>query len=487
MAFDQKERFMDARTMVRRNAGAGGGGRRGPDSMYRDLGNTLNKKWDWLTEGIPSGHRRDVMSIILENQMRYLKGRVPDNRRNLFEEVRSGQVGQFLKFVFPLIRRSFAQLITPDIVSVQPMTAPIGGIFFFHLRHGTTKGRIVAGDEIPTVFDESYSSERIRGELLGAGDGVNTVFNHQVRQAPVRNATLSVFVNNVEVGTANVANIIAGVFGGGAVAGTIQPDSGVVTLNFAIPPALTDEIRFNYTTNYELNSDIPQVNLDVEVIPVEAQSRKLKIVWSAEAAEDLIALQGFNMDAELSSGISTQMALDVDREVLSDLLTAGEAGISRRTFNRVGPSGVSDIEHLRSIIVPISQVSQLIHKATIRGAANWIVTSPEVVALLDAIPEFAPVGPEETMYSGGVEKVGMLQRRWTVYKDPYFKANKMLLGFQGSGVMETGYVFAPYIPITITDPFEDPADFSIRKGLRTRYAKRLVRPEFYGVVTIENL
>jgi hypothetical protein len=250
----------------------------------------------------------------------------------------------------------------------------------------------------------------------------------------------------------------------------------------------------SYRYDSELNPNIGQVNIDVQRVPIEAETRKLKSLWSAEAAEDLRALHGGDIEAELVAGVANEISLEVDRMILSDLLLAAETpGIegcpfppSTSVFDAQPPAGTVARDHLWAFIVAMNKVANDIHKKTLRGAANWAVTSPDVSSLLDSTPFFTP-DASQSVYSGAIVKVGAVQSRYTVYKDPLFPRNKMLMGFLGPTFLDSGYIFAPYIPLQVTPTFLDPNNFELRKALRTRYGRRLVRAEFYGTVSVVNI
>ena len=435
-------------------------------------------KWSPLLEGVEDPWRRRVIGALLENEARYLNDFIT-------EEVRTTQIGTFLKYIFPIIRRSWAQVISLDLVSVQAMTQPVGGVAFYRPRYGSSKGAVSRDDEAIVNFDRDYTSERVNGQSLGTGDGANLVFVGTAK-TPVRPGTLSVKLGATVAGTANAAGTIVDAGAGLIAAGSqVNATTGAVTVVFASAPASGVSVLVDYEFDMEGNPDIPQFRFDIQITEIRAKPRKMKLLWSAEAEEDLRALWGQDMTANLVGDASQEMALEVDREVIKDLEDAAVAGSNFKNFDAKAPSGVSLEQHLRGIVVPISQLSYQIHKRTHRGPATWIVTSPEVASLLESTPFFTMTS-DMTM-SGGIMKVGTLQGKWTVYVDPYFTRNRMLLGRQGNSQVDTGYILAPYIPLQVTGTFMDPGDFTLRKGLRTRYAKLLVRSEFYGYISVSNL
>lgn len=474
-------------------------------------------KWRELLEGIPdrNEHERYVLgctAMLMENESQYLQ--------QLTEETRSLNVGSFTKFIFPVLRRVFPNLIANEIVSVQPMSAPVGAVFFLDYIYGTSKGATQKGNIFPKDFDKDYSSEYVPGEQLVVGDGINyggggTALGAVFQWTPVRpkDATkgVQVIIREVDASTgATVQEAVDngdGTFtfnpAGGATAGSLNYSNGALAgFKFQNIPVASNPVKVYYFYDGEMNTKVPQVQLDVKKQVVEAVPRRLKALWSSEAAEDLRAFHGLDAETEMVSAVAQEIALEIDREIVQEIFTA--ATTTTGTFDRVPPGGISEVDHLRSMITTISTVSGLIHKRTLRAPANFIVTSPEVSALLSQLTthgDFRPLWvtgdpllnpmdlPRPMTQHGqfGIYKTGTLMNKWVVYEDPFFDRDKMLVGLKGSSYLDAGYAFAPYIPLQVTPTFLDPADFSFRKGMRTRYAKRLLRPEYYGTITIQNL
>jgi hypothetical protein len=248
---------------------------------------------------------------------------------------------------------------------------------------------------------------------------------------------------------------------------------------------------------------IPEIDIRIQSVAVTANTRKLKAKWTPELAQDLAAYQNLDAEVELTQVLSETIALEIDREVLADLLynaTGANYYWSRKPGNFVdkttgiGATGASFTGTVRewyeTLVETCIDVANQIHRKTLRGAANWIVTSPDVATIFEASVLYKPVlsmDPKETMFSVGTEKIGSLNNRFTVYKDPYFPWNKILIGYKGSSFLETGYVYAPYVPLIVTPTIYAPEDFTPRKGVMTRYAKRLVRSDFYGTVVVMDM
>lgn len=474
----------------------------------------LIRKWRDLLEGMPdrSEHDRFVLGVtamLMENQSAYLQG--------LNEETRTINVGSFTKFIFPVLRRVFPNLIANEIVSVQPMTAPVGAVFFLDYIYGTSKGATTAGNIFPRDFDRDYSSEYVNGEPVAIGDGAafggaGTALTAVSSFQPIRPKDTSrgfqLILREINAATgATVQEALddgTGGFTGAVASGTVNYSNGAITnFKFTAAPLAGNPIKAFYYYDGELSSKVPQVQLDVKKAPVEAQPRRLKALWSSEAAEDLRAFHGLDAETEIVSIVAQEIALEIDREIINDIFLASTG--TTGTFDRVPPAGIAEVDHLRSVLTTLATVSNLIHKKTLRAPANWIVTSPEVSALLAQLTTHgdfraayvsggdSPYGPADmprplTQHGQfGIYKVGTLQNKWLIYEDPFFSRDKMLIGLKGGSYLDAGYVWAPYIPLQVTPTFLDPNDFSFRKGLRTRYAKKLLRSEFYGQITIQNL
>ncbi len=452
------------------------------------------RKWEQsgLLSGINDEYRRRCTALLLENEAQHLE--------RLDEETRAFLVGPYTKFIFPTIRRSWPQLVAYNLVSVQPMTSPIGAIFFWRYRYGTNKGPTVAGTEMIANFDKNYSSEDIIGETIL--DPITSIpptapSTKTLDFKPVKPGTIRVFANGNLVAIDQNGTLVAQAgFTLDAADSTIDYRTGDISVEITAAPAGTigQALTVSYRYDSELNPNIGQVNIDVQRIPVEAEQHKLKALWSSEAAEDLRALHGGDIEAELVAGIANEISLEVDRRILSDLLLASETpGVegnpfppSTSVFDAQPAAATVAKDHLFGFLIAMNKVANDIGKKTLRGSANWAVTSPDVASLLDSTPYFTPDASQNT-YSGSIVKVGAVQGRYTVYKDPLFPRQKMLMGFLGPTFLDAGYVFAPYIPLQVTPTFLDPNNFELRKALRTRYGRRLTRAEFFGSVTVLNI
>lgn len=250
-------------------------------------------------------------------------------------------------------------------------------------------------------------------------------------------------------------------------------------------------------------SAIPEIDIRVDSVAVTAITKKLRAKWSPELGQDLNAYHNLDAEVELTSILSEQIALEIDREVLGDLVKGATAATlywSRRPGKFVNrttgatlsptPSFTGNVSMwYETLIETINDVSAQIHRKMLRGGANFLVCSPEVANLLEFTAGFkASVLADETKGGmAGVNKVGNISKKWDVYVDPYFPRNVILIGRRGNSFLESGYVYAPYVPLQVTPTIFGTEDFAPRKGVMTRYAKKMVKPDMYGLVIVQDL
>ena len=274
-----------------------------------------------------------------------------------------------------------------------------------------------------------------------------------------------------------------------------------ITDNFTGGDALGSVIGTN-TWGLENSGDIPEIDIKVDSVAVTAVTKKLKAKWTPELGQDLNAYHNLDAEVELTQILSEQIALEIDREILEDLVAGSAAGVrywSRNpgTFlNReTGTALAATVdftgnvsEWYETLIETVNDVSAQIHRKTLRGAANFVVTSPEIANILEFTAGFrANVTADSDRGDAGAVKVGSISKKFDILVDPYFPRNLMLVGRRGSSFLESGYVYAPYVPLQTTPTIFGVEDFVPRKGVMTRYAKKMVRPDMYGLVIVQDL
>ena len=248
-------------------------------------------------------------------------------------------------------------------------------------------------------------------------------------------------------------------------------------------------------------SAIAEIDIKVDSVSITAMTKKLRAKWTPELQQDINAYHNLDAEVELTSILSEAIALEIDQEILEDLIKGATASTfywSRRPgrfVNRdtgavaTGGSFTGTVsEWYETLLETVNDVSAQIHRKTLRGGANFIVTSPEVANVLEFTNGFrADTTADENRGTAGAVKTGSISKKWDVYVDPYFPRNLLLVGRKGSGFLESGYVYAPYVPLQTTPTIFDPENFTPRKGVMTRYGKHMVRPDMYGLVVVEDL
>ena len=462
----------------------------------------LETRWakTGLLEGIEDRYVRSATAVLLENQ-------------RLINEVSTdtADIAQFKRISIPLVRRIYPQLIANKIVSVQPLLGPTGLVYYLRFRYSSNKGATrgadnnsgFPGDDANSLMQKAdgtanldifYSHQFVQNETSSTDDGADatSVFD-PFEHTPVLAGTLTgtIYDGATAIQTFSVSSTGSFAFseigspspkvtGGSFVAST-----GELTLTWNGNPG-ENHVVFSYEANLECSQDLPEINLVVESEDITAKTRKLKAVWSYEAQQDLRSQHNLDAEAELTAVLAQEINLEIDREVLQDL-RANAGTVTAWDFNT--SLGDTIKEKYESLYVKIVEISSVIHRKTLRGGANFIVTSPEVASIFEtATAGFAPAPSETFSSSLGIQYVGTVNNRWRLYKDPLFQSNQLLMGYKGDSYLDSGYFYCPYVPLTQTPVVLDPESFCPRKGILTRYGKKLLREgaKFYARMNIAN-
>ena len=338
---------------------------------------------------------------------------------------------------------------------------------------------------------------------------------YAVRSFILRSGSVQTDITPVQAFSSIDSNYTASFVVTTAQAAAISSSIGAGDLRLVYSKQPTDITRGDFEDNkgafsngYNTDIDIPEINLEMQSEPIVAKTRKLKAVWTPEFAQDLNAYHSIDAEAELTSMLSEYVSMEIDLEILDMLIAAAPTTEYWSARNNTIWNGTSFTTLAAGTATPglgdgfyntqggwfqtlgtkLQKVSNKIHQKTLRGGANFLVTSPAVATILESIPGFAADTDGTKMeFAAGVQKIGAINNRYTVYKNPYMLENVILMGFRGAQFLETGAVFSPYIPLIMTPLVYDPINFTPRKGVMTRYAKKVVRPEFYGKVYVHGL
>ena len=253
------------------------------------------------------------------------------------------------------------------------------------------------------------------------------------------------------------------------------------------------QIAWAQYDSLELETEIGEVSFKLDSVTVSVEERKLRATWSPELAQDVSAFHNIDAEAELTAILSEQIAAEIDREILRDLrkVAPWQARWDVNGWRRMAAfsTNYTQKDWNQELFTKINQISAQIHKATLRGGANFIVVSSEISALFDNLEFFhvSDASAEQDQYNMGIEKIGALSSRYQVYRDPYAPHWSMIIGHKGKSLLDTGYIYAPYVPMQLTPTMYNPFNFAPIKGIMTRYAKKVVNNRFYGHVRVDGL
>jgi len=373
--------------------------------------------------------------------------------------------------------------------------------------------------------DAAASTMRFRA-LPDTIQGGNNILNvRRLNQLGTYNSGTGIFTADPFANRSTTNGVLLTVVSGvnDGTHGRVAPDLLLLTASYVVSPTLdvdsSDGAALtipSFESNFSTSSPspiIPEIDIKIESIAVTAVTRKLRARWSPELAQDLNAYHSLDAEVELTQILSEQIALEIDREILNDLLTEAQGAnyywsrlpgkfVNKRSGAEAtkssslasGPQFTGTVrEWYETLVETIIDVANEIHRKTLRGSANFIVCSPDVATIFEASVLYKPAlkidgdGQVGAPFQLGAAQIGSLSNRFTVYKDPYFPRNKVLVGYKGGSYLETGYVYAPYVPLIVTPTIFQPEDFTPRKGVMTRYGKKMVRADFYGTVTVMDM
>jgi len=360
-------------------------------------------------------------------------------------------------------------------------------------------------------FDSDYSAsyQTYKKILVPLASTLNAD-QFGVRAFTIASGSALTVNNPLQAFTTVNSNTASFVVSSSAVAANMSPTAATVTLYYNEAPTSTARGDFEDASgagypSYNSNTAgvgnaiaIPEINVSLKSEAIVAKTRKLKAQWTPEFAQDLNAYHSVDAEAELTGILSQYISMEIDLEILDMLIqnaytTERWSAVNNEALSAAGVSsnlGYYNTQGgwFQTLGTKLQKVSNKIHQLTLRGGANFLVTSPTVATILESIPGFAADGDGEKMeFNFGIQKVGSLNSRYKVYKNPYMTENVILMGYKGAQFLECGAVFAPYVPLIMTPLLYDPNTFTPRKGLMTRYAKKMIRPDYYGKVYVAGL
>ncbi len=486
--------------------------------MTKTTNDLLVEKWGKILKDIDDPSIRETTAVLLENQAAMIVNeQVKETGQMLSESTNVGQLGTFQKFAFPLIRRIFPELIANKICGVQPMSAPVSQVFY--LGHDRQYG-----SDVETVYSK-----------------YNLTYANKVAVGNGNVGALDVSTDTAGAGAKSLSSVASGsdfIDGSATVGGSIAAWPSGTAAGYNAPWS---------TSAGEIlaGTGIPEINFHIEQQAVLARTRKFRALWTIEAAQDLKAYHNISLEKELTGLLGNEVRLEIDRELIEDVRNIAydrhdSGGFNRAAMdlgnsNNFASDGFGNVpgsysyqldandssatrlgtnpartdenvflvdfstsalglapRHLgevyANLIAVIQFASQDIYKTTWRGAGNFMVTSPFIAAMLWSAAKLEGGAPKEAagQLGNNITYKGKWMGQFDVYVDPLYPEDEILMGYKGSSAMDSGFIYAPYVPLQMLPTITDPETFQPRKGLITRYGKVAVSPEsrFYRVIRI---
>ena len=519
--------------------------------MISNYDPTVESKWAPVLEGIDDEYKRKVTAVLLENQAKSIVSDRVDEVVGTDAPTTVGKLGTFQKFAFPLVRRVYPTLLANNLVGVQPMQGPVSQIFY--LGHDRVKG----GSSAQTVFSRynlTYANLTASAIDTGTASGAYGA----TAASRVGYDTFSAADQAYDqLGLDNVLGTC-----GNAFVAPGQPSSTMGGQIASFPVAETI-IGYSVSAGEALNSTgIPELNMHIDQQPVVARTRKMRALWTLEAAQDLRAYHNLDLEGELTGLLSKEIALEIDREIIEDLrmiaydpngVTGWKAGTLTgvqntnnfgdtqagvgpvansttgfnatftasaflydfanagqgvgngpdagtnsnvwlvdlsRTDNQFGAAPQHVGQVYSNLLAIINFASQDIYRTTFRGPGNWLVTSPLIGSMLESAAKLeggiTPTDGPTNFGRNAIAYKGKFMGRYDLWIDPMYPEDEIMIGYKGDNAMDSGYVYAPYIPLQAMPTITDPSDFQPRKGILTRYGKAAVGPyyRFYRIIRV---
>lgn len=416
-------------------------------------------------------------AIMLENTDTMIK--------RMDETTKVVNLGNFIDYGFGIITALMPSLVANEIVSVQPLKGRTGEVFYLDFRYGDNKGGITKGSSMISPFtgagtDTTYTSENIQGEKIFSGNGTATSFTPSLSYLPIRPTTVSITGENK-----TIVDDGAGILKEGTTpVGTINYTTGAISITFSVAPANAADYIAAYGfsfSNQDVNASIPSVDIELGSMTITTVSRKLRARWLFDAAYELQQTHGVDADVELSAAMTSEVRHEIDGEIMNDLLAGALAGGQLFQWNKTTNLAIPYIDYKDTFVDLLIKMSNAIFQDTKRAEGNFVVAGINVCSIIESLGgRFVPdtAGPK-----AGPHFIGVLDGRWRVYKNPYYEADKFLVGYKGDSYLEGGYVYAPYLPVYCT-PTIALDDFVNRKGVATRYGKKMLNAHFYAAGAI---
>lgn len=445
-------------------------------------------KWSKYITGLTEGYKMkhngqeppsnilSTTAIMLENTQKMIS--------RMDETTKVVNLGNFVDYGFGIITAVMPALVANEIVSVQPLKARTGEIFYLDFKYGDSKGAIKKGDSMISPFtgttgDTTYSSETVEGEDLGTLKTSDTSKEGNLSYYPLQPGTVTFMIGNDEVKDDGAGKLV-GTVGGAAATGTINYATGAYKLeNLTISAEVSAAAGYQFSFgNMDVHGTIPTVDIDLKSTTISSVTRSLAARWLFDAAFELQNVHGVSAEEEISTAMASEIRHGIDKEIMNDLLVQGNAGAQVFTWSKTAPTGVSYKDHKDSFVDVLIAMSNAIFSDTKRAEGNFVIAGLEASSIIESLGDrFKPITDGT---KAGPHVIGTLDGRWKVIKNPFYPAKSFVVGYKGTSYLEGGYVYAPFLPL-FTTPTVMLEDFVNRRGVRTTYGKKMINSHFYAV------
>ena len=450
-----------------------------------------NGKWKNCTRAVVESYKKTHNGKMPPENILATTATVLENTRNqiarMNETTKQMNLGNFVDYGFGIITAVMPALIANEIVSVQPLKARTGEVFYLSYSYGSNKGNVKAGQTAISPFtgpeqNPAYTSEQVPNEYLGMVESATKKFEANLSYGPV-------VPGSVEVTVGTDVLVDNGL-------GTLQVKSGTLSLNTAkskidyvsgtmviettadIPDATTVAAKYNFSYgNQDVGANIPELNIDLGSTTISSVTRSLRARWIFDSAFELQNVHGVNVDDEIAAALAAEIRNEIDGEIMTDLFNQAAAGSSVFTWSKTAPAGVAYVDHKDTFVDLIIRMNNAIFADTKRAEGTFIICGMDVASLIEAIP--GRFIPNNEGVKAGPHIIGTLDNRWTIIKNPYYGPRDFVVGHRGNTYLESGYIYAPFLPLYTTQTVMLD-DFVNRKGIRTIYGKKLLNPKFYA-------
>lgn len=445
-----------------------------------------SKRWSPLIQAVTEGYKRShngkspdsnilsTTAIMLENTRRQIA--------RMDETTKAVNLGNFIDYGFGIITAVMPSLAANEIVSVQPLKARTGEIFYMDFKYGSTKAGATAGNSAISPFtgaagNASYTSEDQTSEALGTIASGSATGSFNLIYLPISPKSVSITDGT---NTWTDATGTGALTGTGLTSGTVNYTTGAVSLTLSANAATDLSIGATYKVvygNQDVNAQIPELDMDLKSIQIVTTTRKLRARWLFDVAYELQQTHGVDADAELSAALAAEVRHEIDMEILNDIRTVASAGNTEYTWSKTAPAGVAYVDYKDTFVDKLIEMSNVIFSETRRGEGNFIIAGINVCSLIESLG--GRFVPNSSGMKTGPYLSGVLDGRWKVIKNPYYGADQFVVGYKGESYLEAGYVYAPYLPLFATNTVMLD-DFVARKGIVSIYGKKALNTRYYS-------